>query len=199
VCFAVRNMQVSGSWCGYAGVTDAHPFWGKNYHECPIGCEPRPEPEPPKPGEPFYELHEKWSNSSLHHRFDIPHYDCNHTPEDVIRVHGGLTWANPIGSLMMPEEVREQYPELWLFGFDCGHAWDLSPLLDATMRMIMPESPLLAENKSDDRIELEKDAGLDIVYRDLAYVTEQVNEMAAQLALVASVDALKARGSEHGG
>lgn len=194
VCFAVRNMDVTGSWCGYAGVTAAHPFWGKNYHECAIGCEPKPEPAPPKPGEPFYELHEKWSNSSLHKRFDIPHYECGHTPEDVIRVHGGLTWANPIGSLVMPEAVKVAHPDLWLFGFDCGHAFDLSPQMDALMRRIMPAWHTL---EKDHRQAMRAGTDYSEVYRDLAYVTEEVNNMAAQLALVASVDALKARGSGH--
>lgn len=64
-------------------------------------------------------------------------------------------------------EVEPGEPDdLWYFGFDCGHAWDISPAMDATLEMIRGERlHSIPESK----------------YRDLAYVEEQVASLAQQL------------------
>ena len=54
-------------------------------------------------------------------------------------MHGGLTYADSCQE--GPEEATICHipgpgePEpLWWLGFDCGHAWDISPAMDARMR-----------------------------------------------------------------
>lgn len=32
-CLMVRSTHCSGAWCGYVGVTENHPFFGKEYHD----------------------------------------------------------------------------------------------------------------------------------------------------------------------
>jgi len=69
---------------------------------------------------------------------DAP-YDC----------HGGLTYADRCFG----------EPEVWWFGFDCGHSYDLSPGLQLPGLSILPGER----------------------YRDLAYVQREVTELAAQI------------------
>jgi hypothetical protein len=57
--------------------------------------------------------------------------------------------------------------ELWWFGFDCGHAGDVSPAMNALLRKM-------------DRADLASELGEE-VYRDLAYVEGQCAELACQL------------------
>lgn len=53
---------------------------------------------------------------------------------------------------------------MWWLGFDCAHAFDLSPAMEARMRELMPNEPRM---RSD-------------VYRDLGYVQGEVASLAAQ-------------------
>lgn len=83
-------------------------------------------------------------------------------------VHGGLTFADrcapgePIdGICHIAWEGRES--ESWWFGFDCGRAWDVMPGLHVAHH--------------DLRL-----AGA--VYRDEAWVTNEVTNLAAQLAVL---------------
>lgn len=70
------------------------------------------------------------------------------------RVHGGLTFSRPAAA----SELHEAY---WLTGFDCGHAFDLSPAFEA----------------------LSRDPGM--TYRTIAYAREQCAGLAAQAAAAA--------------
>lgn len=86
-----------------------------------------------------------------------------------IEVHGGLTYANgcqedspeDLGICHKPEASDPD--EVWWFGFDCAHAWDIMPAMMATRR----------EHGIADWAE-EK-------YRDLAYVTAECESLAKQL------------------
>lgn len=95
------------------------------------------------------------------------HYD--HSLLDDIRVHGGLTFADRCS-----EHATEEYGichvpqpgqphDVWWFGFDCAHAWDLIPDMAERYRAIG------IDRDSED------------VYRDVAYVTEQCELLAVQL------------------
>lgn len=66
-CLIVRGPV--GALCGYVGVTKGHPFYGVGYSECPQGaaCADRTEEN-------------LW---------------CDHTPEHLLEVHGGVTFAGP--------------------------------------------------------------------------------------------------------
>jgi hypothetical protein len=91
-------------------------------------------------------------------------------------VHGGLTFSDFCQE--GPEEegichlVEPGEPDrVWWLGFDCAHGGDLVPKLEANRS----EHALLWGLQREFRDE----------YRDLAYVTEQVASLAAQLARLA--------------
>jgi hypothetical protein len=91
-----------------------------------------------------------------------PLYGRGYDDADV-SVHGGLTFAGAcrpggdesVGICHRPEPGEPDH--VWWLGFDCAHLFDLAPGM--TRYMSVP----------------------DTVYRDLAYVEEQVTGLAAQL------------------
>ena len=70
---------------------------------------------------------------------------------DIVEVHGGITYA----SFHKPHGCEE--PDLWWFGFDCGHAWDIVPL--------------------------DNDWPSDGVYRNFEFVEDQLDKLVIQLEL----------------
>lgn len=97
-----------------------------------------------------------------------PAYGKDYDSVDV-EVHGGLSYARkchpPICHVPKPDEPDDVY---WL-GFDCGHAWDLSPGCNATLRIHgIREEPRDYE-----------------IYRDLEYVQNEIRSLAAQLKVMA--------------
>ena len=94
-----------------------------------------------------------------------------HYEDAPVEVHGGLTYAALCDS---DEETGICHvagpgePEpLWWFGFDCGHSWDLIPRFTA---------PDIADRFGDPLI-TQRGA-----YRDVAYVTAEVENLALQIA-----------------
>lgn len=84
---------------------------------------------------------------------DLYGADCNDERLDTIDVHGGLTFAGHF-----PEHHPDQ---IWFFGFDCAHSFDFTPgLID---HKFYP-------NRYDQE------------YRNIKYVREQVEHLAAQIA-----------------
>jgi hypothetical protein len=79
------------------------------------------------------------------------HHDLN--------VHGGITYAEACSGKVCHVPEPGEPDDVWWLGFDCVHAWDLSP------RGGLP------------RFE---------TYRDVPYVQEQVEGLARQLAEMAS-------------
>jgi hypothetical protein len=120
-CLIVRTPH-SGHLCGYVGVAEGHPMYGKGYD------------------------------------------DVTQANGEYIDVHGGLTFANKCqpsetesrGICHLPEPGEPDH--VWWFGFDCAHAWDLSPV----------------------RYDPKWICG-DEHYRDIAYVRSEVAKLAAQL------------------
>lgn len=102
---AIARRNWSKAWCGYVGVPDTHPLFGKDYHER-IAVKDRGKLVVDKvpPMKALVEaLQPEDGKASL---------SC------LINVHGGLTYAN------------SEWPAddgLWYFGFDCSHYNDLSP------------------------------------------------------------------------
>jgi hypothetical protein len=121
------------------------------------------------PGHRFHGLHYN----------EIERYDEDYYPD----VHGGLTFAGgcdehapeEAGICHIPFDGRPT--NVWWLGFDCGHAFDVSPGLDARMRDIRAE--IEAENPN---LKRPTDGPFAEVYRDLSYVREQVTGLAAQIA-----------------
>lgn len=93
-----------------------------------------------------------------------------------IDVHGGLTFSNGCqhsddegyGVCHLPDEGEPD--NVWWLGFDCSHASDLSPGMEALRRKHFPEhlNTELPEEYRD-------------VYRDIDYVTAEVRSLAKQL------------------
>jgi hypothetical protein len=129
-CLIVRNTSVTGSLCGYVGVSKDHPAYEQ-------------------------------------------HYDAD--PVSDVSVHGGLTFAsgcshgNPeTGICHIPGDGEPD--DVWWFGFDCAHAWDRAPAMDATLREIGSPNP----HPED-------------VYRDWSYVEAEVADQAKQLKAMETV------------
>jgi hypothetical protein len=85
-CLAVRASH-SGHWCGYVGVSESHPWFGKGYDDCVLKTAL---PRGPKDGD------EKWGSfaKDLAERTVCDEEYCSHRPESMIEVHGGLTFAD---------------------------------------------------------------------------------------------------------
>lgn len=61
--------------------------------------------------------------------------------------------------------------DVWWFGFDCAHCWDVAPGVLALYARINMARPLVQRDET---------------YRDVAYVRAEVEKLAAQLAGVSA-------------
>lgn len=103
------------------------------------------------------------------HKFHGKHYDT----EDLrdVNVHGGLTFSDKCSPNGKEERSICHVPDpgesdnVWWFGFDTSHCWDISPQMDATLRSI-GHDPI-----RDDRTK----------YRRIGYVKRHVAKLALQL------------------
>lgn len=122
-CLAIRH-QRSGHFCGYVGVAEGHPLFGRS-------------------------------------------------GEDELEAHGGLTFGGAFCSDEHESHSICHKPgpgepdHVWWVGFDCAHARDLSPGLQATLRDVLPARERLHDHGE--------------TYRDLVYVQEQCRLLAQQL------------------
>lgn len=128
-----------GALCGYVGVGPTHPWYGV---DCSQGC-----------------YNENCSGAN---------------PETQIDVHGSLTFSghcqgDPEGWTVCHLTEPGEPDDVWWFGFDCAHAWDLVPAMIARERQ-MGLPPIRGENT---------------IYRTLEYVRGEVASLARQLARVA--------------
>jgi hypothetical protein len=95
-CLAVRHPR-SGNWCGYVGVAEGHPLFGKDYDDADLevhggitfaeACRPGSDESTgichtPAPGEPD---HVWWLGFDCAHAWD-------HSPDDVRRSAEGYPW-----------------------------------------------------------------------------------------------------------
>lgn len=133
----------NGHWCGYVECPEGHPLRGKSYSErvpAPKGLRDRQV----RVDEDLNAI--QLLCASLHCNEDM----SEAAPELFLFVHGGLTFSQGA----------------W-FGFDCAHAGDLSPGLNATLRGM--------------GMERESSLRLGNVYRDEAYVIGECERLAKQL------------------
>jgi hypothetical protein len=91
-------------------------------------------------------------------------YDC---PD--LDAHGGITFAGPCHGEICHVPRPGQPDNVWWFGFDCAHCFDLVPGMEKLLKESREQLGL-----SGHRFRSE--------YRDLAYVTEQTESLAEQLA-----------------
>jgi len=92
-----------------------------------------------------------------------PAYGKDYDDVDV-QVHGGLTYADKCQGSVCHVPKPGEPDDVWWFGFDCGHAGDLSPFMKAALGAF--GFPL-------DGME----------YRTLEYVQVECSALAAQLAV----------------
>lgn len=110
-----------------------------------------------------------------------PLYGVPYTNEAVdLDVHGGLTYSAacrpPICHVPKPGEPDD----VWWFGFDCGHAFDFSPGMDATLRRVSEGQhggPAFDTTIFDMPL---------TTYKDLGYVQAETCRLAEQLALIST-------------
>lgn len=141
-CMIVRNGV--GALCGYVGVSDTHPWFGLGYDT--RTCD-----------EPEYDE-------------DDNYVYCEHRVGSLIAVHGGLTFAagcqeegkRESSVCHIPQTGRPS--EIWWFGFDCAHAGDFCPAMDARMPDSLKYPRITGER-----------------YRDVQYVIQQIQMLAKQL------------------
>lgn len=108
-CLIVRGP--SGALCGYVGVPPEHPWHGLDYGQhFDVPCADR--------------------------ESDSYCYGHGHRPDELVKVHGGLTFASscaenaPEGYGICHVLAPGRPADVWWFGFDCAHAWDVSPKYD---------------------------------------------------------------------
>lgn len=171
-CLIVRNSQGSGALCGYVGVPPGHRLHGKLYNDriegapCGDSC-----------GDDY-------------------HYQCR--IDGAINVHGGITFSNACAA-GMDESTHichvagpGEPDHVWWFGFDCSHAGDVSPRMNATLRDIRARNP----DKFDSplrQIMREVQPAIDDLavgafgetYKPIEYVKIEVRSLAEQLAALA--------------
>jgi len=105
-CLILRTSEMK-HLCGYVGLPKWHPYYGKEYGQCLLGCEGNvPDFHPPNERDAY------WYNCT---------FEENHPSlEKIIRVHGGLTFSQE-------GDGKSWDKDLWWLGFDCAHAGDLVP------------------------------------------------------------------------
>ena len=99
--------------------------------------------------------------------------------EIVVNVHGGLTFSEACdpeatedhGICHVPEEGRPH--DIWWLGFDCAHAFDATPGLDARTRQYAKEMPGFVADVPDSPL-------FHRTYKDVAYVENEVRNLALQ-------------------
>lgn len=98
-----------------------------------------------------------------------------------VDVHGGLTYANPCGGPICHVPHPGEPDDVWWFGFDCAHAYDYMPAMDARLRSLCvpgyDDAP-----PYDHATAVQSDTFFVPQYRDLAYVQAETNRLAEQLA-----------------
>lgn len=93
--------------------------------------------------------------------------------EGDVEVHGGLTYSGACSGSICHEPEAHEVNSIWWLGFDCGHAWDLSPALRAMMRSI--------HRGRDPFAELDGMPGMREVYKPVWWVRAEVEQLAVQL------------------
>jgi hypothetical protein len=98
--------------------------------------------------------------------------DSQEYPAYDVDVHGGLTYdaGGDDGEFIHEVTTLGDVSRHWWFGFDCGHAMDLTPGLVVALNMVTGGS------------HYQWDIGS--TYRDLSYVTSEVDSLAEQLKFV---------------
>jgi hypothetical protein len=118
-------------------------------------------------------------------------YGKGYNDAESIRVHGGVTFADKCSpqekeaGICHAVEAGED-DNVWWFGFDCSHAFDLCPKMEASLRGIRANKPELFPDLYAGFPDKEKwPKRWRDTYRTIRYTRGQVRQLAAQLAAMA--------------
>lgn len=164
-CLIVRNG--SGALCGYVGVPRNHVYYGSDYDKVDVEvhggltfagkCSPSP----------TRERWEKWRQSIYAGREEAKRYPLGDAAQRLkdraVELEDFDAYCRWCEAATICHVAPEGEDDVWWFGFDCAHAWDLSPGSRSVLRSIGHE------RDSDD------------VYRDLRYVEAEVARLASQM------------------
>lgn len=124
-CLIVRGPV--GAWCGYVAVPPSHPWHGIGYSDCVKGCPPvEPKPLEPIGDKPVPGSIQDWHLKRKHFACGAD-YQPGHTPESIIKVHGGLTYADFCQGHVCHIPKPGKPDNVYWFGFDCAHFGDVCP------------------------------------------------------------------------
>lgn len=132
-CLIVRNQM--GALCGYAAVAPGHKLHKVPYSRCG-----------------------RWKRRK--NKRECWKGYCGHSPESVLDVHGGITFADVCqpGTPICHIPQAGEPAEVWWFGFDCSHSGDHVPSMGEFWFMSGRET-----------------------YKDVDYVKRETEELADQL------------------
>lgn len=99
-----------------------------------------------------------------------------------LHAHGGVNYADRCAGHICHVAQPGEPDDVWWFGFDCGHAGDLSPAYHA--KYLHHGYPFSSEPYDHAKAVAAHDWTVD-VYRTLEYVQAEVNRLAEQLAAIA--------------
>lgn len=101
-----------------------------------------------------------------------PYFKKEYDSADL-SVHGGITFADSChedpehhGICHIPGDGEPDH--VWWFGFDCGHAFDVSPGMDADRKLIFPDRTTPSFYN-------------DVTYKNVTYVENEIRDLAKQL------------------
>lgn len=185
-CLIVRGPV--GALCGYVGVPPDHPAYGLAYDGTPAK-EHRAYHAALR--EQMRETVKEKDAAKNHEAMREAIMGLPERPEPVpdvgerianMDIHGGLTYAAGCKGDICHVPAEGEPDNVWWFGFDCAHAFDLCPEMAANlkkMKHLMPPAP-------PGLVEAMERADWRDVYRDVAYVTAECASLAKQLAEMAN-------------
>ena len=163
-CLIVRGP--SGALCGYVGVSRGHPCYGKDYDDVTVEvhwgltfaskCAP----------EPTREHWEKWRAHAISRKDEARRFPIGDAArllkeraKEIADYDAYVVWAT--GAYICHKVEDGEDDDVWWFGFDCAHSGDVSPAFENLTRCGL-------SNRDD-------------TYKDLDYVTREVESLARQL------------------
>lgn len=152
-CMIVRGP--SGALCGYVGIPESHRFYGRDYMECEHGAD----------------CDDRYSHDSSAHAIDV---------------HGGLTFAAGCAKTDDPSKHVCHIPQagrphdVWWFGFDCAHLYDISPATKVRERSYYEKAKAEGDEEGM-RLWGFSWAEPGESYKGINYVIHEVERLAAQL------------------
>lgn len=142
----IREHAGLGHLCGYIGLPPCHPWYGRHYDDIP---------------------------ASVHGGLTLSHHERMGHPAEIARLearvadpHTAIRWFYESELAAEKAGDGDPYPydtglDIWWIGFDCGHAWDISP--KATFPAFYS----------------------DATYKDEAYVRREIDKLLTQAAAAA--------------